>query len=277
MDNESAAVSSENIAEEAVSAAVSAAVTDKEEELSRRLTDPCSAPADCDGDTLASVDFSRRDVLIGTVRSDAQFDYTLASLSYYAPVKTVPPCELPVRLIALYEEGISRRAGIKRYGEVTEIRVVKRAEIPVPLSRSNEEEAYYLFAVRSWEYLEHPIGITGTSRGRPAFTSEFLLTHARRSYQLVSITSAAEYRLTRILCRICDGTARGEGEAVFRVGEGHILCAAEGVLSLMRTRGEVLYRCPLQAMETRPAEVVERMAAALGLRPGRGGHTHTGG
>ncbi len=240
--------------------------------LAERLKDPASVPSECTDEELAAVDFSVCDVLIGTVRSDAQFDYTLASLTYYAPVKTVPPCDLPVRLIALYEEGLSRRPGIKRYGEVTEIRVVRRDEIPVPLSRPNGEEAYYLFTVKSWVYLEHPIGIAGTSRGRPAFTSEFLLNHARRSYQLVSITSAAEYRLAQILCRMCDQTAAEGRETVFRVNESHILCAAEGGLSLMHARGEVLYRCPIQAMETQPAEVLDRVAVALGIRK----HTHIG-
>ena len=238
--------------------------------LADRLKDPASAPADCTDEELAAADFSRRDVLIGTVRSDAQFDYTLASLTYYAPVKTVPPCDLPVRLIALYEEGLSRRPGIKRYGEVTEIRVVRREDIPVPLSRSNGEEAYYLFTVSSWIYLEHPISISGTSRGRPSFTSEFLLNHARRSYQLVSVTSAAEYRLTQLLCRMCDAADADGRETVFRVEESHILCTAEGCLSLMHTRGEVLYRCPIQAMDTRPAEVLDRVAVALGIRK----HTH---
>lgn len=240
--------------------------------LSEHLKDPCSIPADCDDEALAAVDFSCRDVLIGTVRSDAQFDHTLATLSYYTPVKAVPPCDLPVRLIALYEEGLSRLPGIKRYGEITEIRVVKRAEIPVPLSRANGEEAYYLFTVRAWEYLERPIRIAGTGRGRPAFTSEFLLTHARRSYQLVSITSAAEYRLAQALSRLWDGAAEGR-ETILRIGGSHILCASEGMLSLIHIRGDVLLRSPLGAMETQPAEVLDRLAVALGIRR----QSHAGG
>ena len=237
------------------------------ETLAARLKDPSSIPADCTDDELAAADFSHRDVLIGTVRSDAQFDYTLASLSYYAPVKTVPPHDLPVRLVALYEEGLTRRPGIKRYGEVTEIRVVKRSDIPVPMSRSNGEEAYYLFTVKSWEYLDHPIGIVGTSRGRPAFTTEFLLTHARRSYQLVSITSAAEYRLTQVLClAYLEATEDPAIETFRRVGDSHIIGIGGGMLSLIHARGEILFRCPLRAMENEPAEVLNNLAHALGLR-----------
>ncbi len=235
--------------------------------LTERLKQDSPVPADCTDGELASVDFTRRDVLIGTVRSDAQFDYTIASLSYYAPVRTVPAHDLPVRMIALYEEGLTRSTGIKRYGEVTEIRVVRRDELPVPLSRRNGEEAYYLFTVKAWAYLEHPISIVGTSRGKPAFTSEFLLTHARRSYQLVSITSAAEYRLTQVLCLAYrEATETPDMEVFRRVGDRHIISIGDGMLSLMHARGEVLLRCPLHAMETEPGEVVRSMAVSLGIR-----------
>jgi hypothetical protein len=237
------------------------------EALAARLKVASSTPADCSDEDLASVDFTRRDVLIGTVRSDVQFDFTLSSLSYYAPVKTIPPHDLPVRMVALYEEGLTRRAGIKRYGEVTEIRVVRRDEIPVPMSRSNGDEAYYLFTIRSWEYLDHPISIAGTSRGRPAFTSEFLLTHARRSYQLVCITSAAEYRLTQAVCRLYDQAITEQGKEHFsRISESHVISVAEGMLALIHARGEILLRCPLRTLETEPAEILRQISQAMGLR-----------
>lgn len=240
-------------------------ITIKESAERRQGSSPI--PADCTDTELAAVDFSRRDVLIGTVRSDAQFDYTIASLSYYAPVRTIPPHDLPVRMVALYEKGLTRLQGIKRCGEVTDIRVVKRMDIPVPMSRSNGEEAYYLFTVKSWNHLENPIDIAGTSRGRPAFTSEFLLTHARLSYQLVGITSAAEYRLTQVLCRIhTDAAYKPAREIFYRVGESHIISVAEGILSLIHARGEILFRCPLQAMDTEPAEVLRQLSERLGLR-----------
>lgn len=243
---------------------------DMTEVLTARLKNDSPAPADCTDEELSAVDFSLRDVLIGTVRSDAQFDFTLTSLSYYAPVKTVPPHDLPVRHIALYEEGLTRRAGIKRYGEVTETRVVRRDEIPVPMSRSNGDEAYYLFTVRSWEYLEHPIAIEGTSRGRPAFTSRFLLTHARRSYQLLCLHSAAEYRLLQVLCRVYSQAMAEDSRDIFRrIGEEYVISAAEGTLSLIHARGEILFRSSLRDFESEPAEILKRMAVALGLRDAR--------
>ena len=231
-----------------------------------RLKHPISVPADCTDGELAQTDFACRDVLIGTVRSDAQLDYTLTSCSYYTPARALPAERLPVRMIALYEEGLTRIPGIKRYGEVTETRVVRREEISVPLSRSNGGEAYYLFTVKEWTCLEHPIALAGTSRGRPAFTTEFLLTHVRLSYQLVAIRSPAEYRLTQALGTLCTEAAERGGPVFRRIGEGHVLSAAEGTLSLIHARGEVLYRCPLWHMKTQPAEVLGRIASRLGLR-----------
>ena len=230
------------------------------------LKHPVRVPADCSDEELAQVDFAARDVLIGTVRSDAQFDYALASLSYYTPARALPAERLPIRLIALYEEGLTRLSGIKRYGVVTETRVVRREEIPVPMSRPNSAEAYYLFTVKEWACLDHPIALEGTSRGRPAFTTEFLLTHARLSYQLVAIHSPAEYRLTQALCSLCAEADERGGPVFRRIGEGHVLSAAEGTLSLLHARGEVLYRCPLWNMQTQPAEVLGRIAWRLGLR-----------
>jgi hypothetical protein len=230
------------------------------------LTPSSSAPADCTDESLISADFSRRDVLIGTVRSQTQLDYSLASLSYYAPVRTIAPADLPIARVALYEEGLAGPAVIAYHGRVTDIRVVRRTDIPVSQNRPNGDEAYYLFSVDAWESLPCPIVIEGTSRGRPAFTTEFLLMNARRSYQLVCIRSAAEYRLTAALCHLLDEAAEKTAPVFRRIGESHVLGAAEGILSLLHARGEVLFRCPLQAMHTQPAEVVHRLATLLGLR-----------
>ena len=219
--------------------------------------------SDMTDEELAAVDFAHRDVLIGTVRSDAQFDYTLASLSYYAPVKTVPPHDLPVRMIALYEEGLTRRAGIKRYGRVTDTRVVKRSDIPVPMSRSNPEEAYYLFSVESWEYLPTPIALLNTARGKPMFTSEFLLTHCRRSYQLLAIRSPEAYRLCELLCHLSETDS---DKPVFRrVGEHHLITVTEGRMRLLNAEGVCLYACPARMLSDGPAEVLRRVIGALGI------------
>lgn len=232
--------------------------------LTALLTESSASPADCSDGELAGVDFSKSDVLVGTVRCDEQFDYCMSSLTYYVPAKTVEAAALPVAAIALYEEGLSRKAGIKRYGEVIDTRVVKRGDIPVPLSRPNPEETYYLFTVSSWQYLETPIALQGTVRGRPMLTNRFLLTHCRRSYQLTAIRSPERYRLCALLCAL-EGEADGDKPLFRRVGERHLLTVSEGRLHLLDGAGSCLYACPLKALHTHPAEVLERVAEGLGM------------
>lgn len=221
------------------------------------------APIPCEDGELGAVDFSRMDVLIGTVRSDEQFDYCMESKTYYIPAGTVDPADLPVAFVALYEEGLTRRAGIKRYGRVTQTRVVKRRDIPVPMSRPNPEETYYLFAVESWEYLPHPIALLNTARGKPAFTNEFLLTHCRRSYQLVAIRSPEAYRLCELLWDLAETAS---DKPVFRrVGEHHLITVTEGRMRLLNAEGACLYSCPARWLSDGPAEVLRRVIGALGI------------
>ena len=251
-----------------VTETVTETVTEPDDEAARltALLDDPPIPAPCTDEELAAVDFTRLNVLVGTVRSDAQFDYCLSSNTYYIPAKTVAPADLPVSVIALYEEGLTRRAGIKRYGRVTDTRVVKRSDIPVPMSRPNPDEAYYLFFVADWIYLEHPIAIQDTARGKPMFTNEFLLTHCRRSYQLLAIRSPEAYRLCELLCHLAETDS---DKPVFRrVGEHHLITVTEGRIRLLSAEGVCLYACPARMLSDGPAEVLRGVVKALGLGNG---------
>ena len=228
------------------------------------LFHPSPCPAPCEDKELASARLSETDVLVGTVRSDEQFDWCMNTCAYYVPAKALPRDALPVEVIALYEEGLNRKAGIKRYAEVLETRVVKRADIPVPMSRNNPDEPYYFFTVNEWRYLETPITLQGTSRGKPMLTNRFLLTHCRRSYQLVSLRTPEEYRLCELLCKLGEDTA---AEPVFRrVGERHLITLSEGRLHLLDADGHYLYTCPASMLYGDPAEVLRRVAQGLGLK-----------
>ena len=245
--------------------AVTTPVTDADAETLRlsALLSGSPIPMPCTDDELAAVDFSRLDVLIGTVRSDAQFDYCMSSNTYYIPAKTVTPDDLLPTTIALYEEGLTRRPGIKRYGRVTDTRVVKRSDIPVPMSRPNPDEAYYLFSVDGWTYLEHPIAIRDTVRGKPMFTSEFLLTHCRRSYQLLLIHSPEAYKLCRLLCDLSE--VEGSTPVFRRVGERHLISLSDGRFRLLDAAGHALVDIPTTALQASPAEVLRRVIGALGV------------
>ncbi len=235
--------------------------------LTDLLADAARIPDPCADEVLAEAELSRLDVLVGTVRSDGQFAFCMEAKAYYVPAKTVTPDQLPVEKIALYEEGLSRLAGIKRWGTVTETRVVKRRDIPVPLSRNNPDETYYLFSVDAWRYLDTPIAIRDTVRGKPLFTSSFLLEHCHLSYQLTAIRSPEAYKLCRLLEQLAEDCAR-EDTVFRRVGEAHLLTVGEGRLSLLEAGGRCLYTCPASRLTSSPAELLRGISRALGLREG---------
>lgn len=235
--------------------------------LSDLLADAARIPDPCEDAALAAAELSKADVLVGTVRSDGQFAFCMDAKAYYVPAKTVAPDQLPVEKVALYEEGLSRRAGIKRWGTVTETRVVKRRDIPVPLSRNNPDETYYLFSVDAWQYLDPPIAIRDTVRGKPLFTSSFLLEHCHLSYQLVEIRSPETYRLCRLLEQLAQDCAR-EDTIFRRVGETHLLTVGEGRLSLLEAGGRCLYTCPASRLNSSPAGLLRGISRALGLQVG---------
>lgn len=236
---------------------------DGEAMLPSASSEDSASPMICADEELRAVDFSRLDVLVGTVRSDGQMDYCLEAVCTTCPPKRFRRRCCPWGGIALYEEGLKRPAGILRYGRVTETRVVKRSDIPVPMSRPNPEEAYYLFSVAGWETLDAPIAIEGTSRGKPMLTNEFLLTHCRRSYQLLVIRSPEEYRLCELLCRL--GEAAADKPVFRRVGERHIVTLADGRIRLLDASGHVLLDSPASVLRTDPADLLRRVAGALGL------------
>jgi hypothetical protein len=137
-----------------------------------------------------------KDVMVGTVRTPEQLQYNLTSCTYYAPAKFVSETRLPVTYIALHEQGIGVPPGIKRYARVLTTQLVPRGNIPVSMRPNTDpEEPYYFFHVGPWQSLPRPIAILGTRRGKPRFTTKFLLDHCTHSYQLFSIASETEFRL----------------------------------------------------------------------------------
>src|SRR5699024_3779474 len=66
---------------------------------------------------LAKVDWSVKDVMVGTVRTAEQLQFNLDKNGYYVPAKYISDKQLPIKYIALLEEGLGGTSGIKRYGE----------------------------------------------------------------------------------------------------------------------------------------------------------------
>ena len=122
---------------------------------------------------LARVDWSRREVLVGTVRDHHQLEVNLEGRFYHTARRNISRDRLPIRYIALYESGV----GIRRYGEVISFSLVPRSQIAELPSES--DEPYYRFEVSDWKEFSDPVRSKVSGPRVLFYTNLFLLLHAR--------------------------------------------------------------------------------------------------
>ena len=73
---------------------------------------------------LAKVDWSVRDVLVGSLRDREQLKIALEHNFYHVPSRQLGEDDLPIRYVAIYQSRniFGTEAGIRYYGEVTKLR-----------------------------------------------------------------------------------------------------------------------------------------------------------
>lgn len=186
---------------------------------------------------LATVDWSKRDVLIGTFRSVEQFNICFDKNFYYVPERQVGRDKLPIHWVALYQTNtkFTNKGEIRYYGEVIGLSRVKRKSITeVPMTRNNPEEVYYRITVNQWKDITEV-----NESGKPIypkesgfvvdFTNFFLLEHSEVVPEL-QFKNEEEYRFYSELKRtakkaeISEGTEnigfnRGDSKFIFSGGE----------------------------------------------------------
>jgi predicted component of viral defense system (DUF524 family) len=144
----------------------------------------------------SKLDFEQN-VLVGSMRKKEQFEIMKKENFYYMPVKRADFVDLSLKYIALYQSKnkFSEEAGINYYAQIKDYQVVSREEIPVPLTRNNHKEEYYLFQLADWQELKSPVAAInnyGVS-GSHMYTNHLLLQKADRIDEL-KIDSLAEWR-----------------------------------------------------------------------------------
>ena len=205
---------------------------------------------------LAKVDWSVKDVMVGTVRTEEQLKFNIEKNGYYVPAKFITNDMLPIRYIALHEQDIGSENGIKMYGEVLTAQKIKRGRIPVPMRKNADpNEAYYYFTVRKWETLPHTIAIQDSWRGKPQFTNKFLLDNCTKSYQLFAIASEEEYRLMVEINKAFDNLNASTAEdntATYRINDTHTIAVSERYFTIMNDNGNILDRIPISSFAKGP-------------------------
>ena len=204
---------------------------------------------------LAKVDWSRRDVLVGTLRSRQQLEVCIEHQFYYVPVKKIPEGSLPIRYVALYQSRFvfEQDAQIAYYGEVKQIQKVRRGEItemPCDPYRVNEE--YYRIDICQWRKLAKPIQI-GWGIRTVAFTNEFLLKHVQRSQELY-LRSAEEYRfLTELKRYTSEANVLRDNNDIPQgfLFENHKVLFQDGEIKLIQG-GKLISHCKIKDFLRRP-------------------------
>ena len=194
---------------------------------------------------LAKIDWTVRDVMVGSLGSVAQFDDNIRRKYYYVPAKHVDDSALPIHYIALYQSKnrFKEYAGIRYYGEVTYMKKVKRKDINFPMSRNNGDEWYYAFRIKEWKTLPTPIAVKDEWVNEPKFTSLFLLEHSHQSFELFNIHSEEEYRLMVEINKAFDNLSTSttdNNSAVYRINDSHSVIVADGNFTITNDNGDIL-------------------------------------
>lgn len=212
---------------------------------------------------LAVVDWSKRDVLLGTFRDVQQFKVCYDKKMYYIPAKEVDENDLPIHYVALYQttNKFGAEAGVRYYGEVLRTALVRRESIKeVPVRRNNGQELYYRFFIREWKELQKPIlprevGFTKN------YTNLFLLEHSEYIPELL-FQSEEEYRFYSELKRNVNSAEINDSGA--NIGFEHedtkFVFASGNILAI---RGEkIVEQVPVSSFSRKPAATFRKLQRA---------------
>lgn len=209
---------------------------------------------------LAKVDWSCRDVLVGTLRSKEQLDVCLEHNFYYVPAERVEK-HLPIRYVAIYQtiNLFGKDAGIVHYGEVGNYKVVRRSEITeIP---GNSDEPYYRFEIVKWDKLNRPIR-PKEIRSVVLFTNLFLLKHSTYVSDLV-VRSEEEYRfLTELRRRTDAAVINGEEHPNGFMFEGSTILFT-GAEILAYADNKITARYPVNDFIHRPNAVFRQIMQSI--------------
>ncbi len=174
---------------------------------------------------LTKVDWSTRDVLVGSMWDQNQLDICLQHKFYHIPVKELRDSELPIRTVALYQSKtlFGAKAGIRYYGDVVSCTKVLRKDITEIPKESND--LYYRLEIKEWKKLQKPIKPKEFGFVK-LFTNRFLLEHSSEAPEL-NLRSEEEYRLYYELKRALNNTEINDSDKDIRFNYDDAIVAFE--------------------------------------------------
>lgn len=194
-----------------------ALITDSSESAFERATLPAGIE-----DRIRTVNWKKRDVLIGLVPDKAHLELFLNSKLYWT--RRFDRNNLPIHYIALYEKGF----GIRYFGELVSWRQEKRSNLPGYSKHGDDKN--HVFEVLKWTKLQKTIKVEETGPNPIAYTNYFLLSTSN-TYSELRLRSEADYRFFIELKRRADARIlEPEDDAmVFESGDVRVLMTADQI------------------------------------------------
>ena len=219
---------------------------------------------------LAKTDWRRPDVLIGSVRSKAQFYDNLKRNYYYLPAEFMDENLPPVKYIALYQSVtlFGDEAGIRYWGKITKMKRLNREQIDFPYDSGKAKKPYYAFMVEKWEPLETVIAARDEGVYEPRFTNLLLLQSCRQSYELFNIHSEAEFRLMQEIRQAFYDLSVSSGDnktLVYRINDSHTIDVSQGHFVILNQNGEILDKISVSSFQRSPRAGFNRIKALVDL------------
>ena len=153
---------------------------------------------------LKKVDWSKEEVLIGSLSSLGQWEECFKKKYYYVPVSALYENYHQVEYIAIYQSKnlFGKEAGIWYYGEVIEVSIMPRIKINNLGGRTHPNAKCYRFTIKEWKKLSSKIEFERDWVYRPRYSNSFLLHNSKSTFELFNIRSESDYRLVYELRRI---------------------------------------------------------------------------
>ena len=222
-------------------------ISDSPESAFERATLPAGTE-----EKLKTVDWSRREVLIGFVRDKDHLQRCLQKNYYYTYKQNISAENLPLYFVALYQ----RNTGIEYYGRIVTTQEIKRRELPGKARW--KDKACYKFNVKEWVKLSEPIRPELYGPNPIAYTNYFLLTHSE-TYPELHLHSSAEYRFFSELKRRAKETIIRDvdGTSGFEIDDTRVLFS-DNRIQVIRDKQQVV-ECTVTEFSSHPNAVFRRI------------------
>lgn len=215
---------------------------------------------------LKKVDWSRKDVLVGSLSSIEQWDDCYRRKYYYVPVNSMASDYHQVDYIAIYQSKnlYGKDAGILYYGEVIETSIIRRSEINNIRSRSKKNTKCYRFTIKEWKTLDNRIEFEKDWVFRPRYTNRFLLDNCKTTYELFNIKSDINYRLVYELRRFHEKIrVQDKAEELFvRINDSISVFNDDNYIRVF-DEGKKCFEEPTSTFECTPSTVFEGIKDCL--------------